>query len=340
VSLLAAARSLEFLWPAMLWALAAVPLLAALYLRLLARRRALAGRYASLETAGQPAGALRRHLPALLLLLGVCAMLLALARPQAKIVLPAQARTVVVAIDISGSMRATDLKPNRLKAAQDAARTFVSEQPAAVRIGVVAIAGTAAVVQAPTPDREDATQAIGRLQPQRGTALGNGLVISLVTLLPGAGIDAQAIIHGTAAPPRIAQPAEGAESVAIVLFSDGAANMGTDLQQAGQLAADLGVRVFALGIGTPEGATVSAEGWSIRARLEEAPLKKLAGMTGGEYWRGGSPAQIGRIYERLGMRLALEKAQATEVSALFAGLGAALAMLAAMLSMRWFNRIL
>jgi len=335
---LAAFRSLEFQWPSMLWLLAALPILVALY----ARRRARTARTATLEPAGPAASVLRRRLPAFLIFAALAALLLAVARPQAKLVLPSSARTVLVAIDISGSMRATDVKPTRLKAAQEAAKAFVSNQPASVRVGVVAVAGTAAVAQAPTRSRRDVDQAIDRLQAQRGSALGTGIVIALAMLLPDAGIDVQAATEGRIPPPAGIEPPIGAARAdgAIVLFSDGANNVGPDLEQAATLAAEHDVPVYGVGIGTTDGAVVRAEGWAMRVRLEEAPLKKLAELTGGDYFRSGGAARQQRIFDTLSARLSFGRARTTELSAPLAALGAVLAMIAAMLSLRWFDRIL
>ena len=342
-----------FLWPGMLWLQLAAPLLLALYLRLVARRRKATQRYAGLGLAAQAsngAGRIRRHLPPLLLLLGLCVLLLAVARPHAVIVLPAHQQTVMLAMDASGSMRATDVKPNRLAAAQAAAKAFISEQPRHVRIGIVAIAAAAAVVQSPTSNREELVQAIDRLQLQRGSALGSGLIISLATLLPGAGIDVEQIVYGRPSrlwvdPARKAADAKPVApgsngSVAIVLLSDGQSNVGPDPVEAAKLAAERGVRIFTVGIGTSEGATLAADGWSMRVRLDESALKKIAAATRGEYFRAQNAAELKTIYQHLHARLALEKKRSTEITAICVAIGTLLATLGALLSLFWFNRIL
>lgn len=352
------AWSLTFHWPAMLWLLAVVPLFAAFYMRLAARRRRAAAQYASLEAVwGGEAGArgrLRRHLPALLLLAALCAMILAVARPHAALLLPSRMETVILAIDASGSMRATDVKPDRMTAARNAAKALVADQPANVRVGVVAIAATATLVQSPTRSREDVVKAIDRLQPQRGSALGSGLVIALATLVPEARIDVEQVIGGGKPRARFYDPWRGMPgtedlkpvppgshgSGAIVLISDGQNNVGPDPEKIGQMAAERGVRIYTVGVGTTEGIALSAEGWSMRVRLDETALRKVADMTRGEYFRAGSAAELGKIYRTLSAKLAIEKQRATEVTAIFAAAGAALAMLAAGLSMLWFNRIL
>ena len=296
---------------------------------------------------------LRRHIPGVLMLAGLTAMLLAVARPQAVIPLPSRVETIILAMDTSGSMRASDLKPDRITAAQNAAKAFVAEQPDTVRVGVVAVAGSAAVIQSPTKNRDDIVQAIDRIQLQRGTALGSGILISLVTLLPEANIDAELIINGRSSRPlRFVDPDQpppepfkpvppgSNRSTAIVLLSDGQSNTGPDVQKMAAMAAERGVRVFTVGMGTPEGVTLSAEGWSMRVRLDEEALNKIATTTSAEYFRAGDAAELKKIYRTLGAKLKIEKQETTEVTAVFAALGAALAMLAALLSMLWFNRIL
>jgi Ca-activated chloride channel family protein len=347
------------LWPAMLGLLVAVPALVVLYLRLIARRRNAALRFASLAIAAEAPGAagawaaLRHHLPAILLLAGLSAMIFAVARPQAVITLPTRVDAIILAMDVSGSMRATDVAPNRITAAQNAAKAFVADQPGQVRVGVVAIAATAAVVQSPTDKREDINRAIDRFQLQRGTALGSGLVLSLATLLPNSGIDVERIITGQSSPSWTRDAARQAEidsfkpvppgsngSVAIVLLSDGESNTGADLLEAGKMAAERGVRVYTVGIGTTEGTTLTADGWSMRVRLDEETLKKLATMTRGDYFRAGNATDLKKIYRNLSARLTLGKGRATEITAVFVAIGAALAMLAALLSMLRSNRIL
>ena len=345
------AYALTFLWPRLLWLLLALPLAAAFYFGVLASRRRGAARYASLvpvDTAG--GGRWRRVVPPLLWLAGLGALLLAVARPQATLTLPSRVDTVILAVDMSGSMKATDVAPTRMAAARDAAQAFVNEQPDHVRIGVIGIAAAAAVLQSPTNKREDILAAIERLEPQRGTALGSGLVIALDTALPGARIDVDGFINPRKdrPPPLDKAKDEDAKSVApgentsaaIVLLSDGQSNVGPDPQKAAELAAKHGVRIYTVGLGTPEGTVVKVDGWSMRTRLDEDALQKIASTTMGEYFRAPSANELTKIYRALGSKLAFEKQRPTEVTAVFAGLGALLAAAAAMLSLLWFNRIL
>jgi Ca-activated chloride channel family protein len=216
-------------------------------------------------------------------------------------------------------------------------------------VGVVAIAGSAAVVQSPTTNVEDIEQAIDRVQLQRGTALGSGLAIALAALLPDASIDVDKIIGGGSArpgedakhapEPSNSVPPGSNDSVAIVLLSDGESNVGPDPLKVAEIAADKGVRVYTVGIGTPEGATLTANGWSMRVHLDEQKLTKIAAATGAEYFRAGSANELKKVYQSLGARLVMKKRQSSEVTALFVALGAALAMTGALVSLFRFNRI-
>jgi len=287
------------------------------------------------------------------LLLGLAVLIAAVARPQAVIVLPARVDAIILAMDASGSMRATDVKPTRLAAAQAAAKSFVTGQPSQVRIGVVSIAATASLVQSPTDKRDDILRAIDRVQVQPGSALGSGLVIALTTLLPTSGIDTEKIISGKNATPGTRDWARQSEimsfkpqapgsnsGAAIVLVTDGESNTGPELLEAAKLAAERGVRIFTVGVGTPEGAVLSVDGWSMRVRLDEAGLRKIADITRGEYFRAGSEADFKSVYKHLSAKLALGKGRETEITSLFVALGVALTVIAVMISMLRSNRVL
>lgn len=346
---------MTFLWPEMLWLLAALPLLVAAYAWLLHRKKRAALRYASLSMVKEAMGTgqrLRRHVPPLLFLLALAAMLVAVARPAATVTLPSQQQTVVLAIDVSGSMRATDVAPTRFEAAQEAAKAFVREQPRGTRIGIVSFAGTAAVVQAPTENRNDAVAAIDRLQIQRATAIGSGLLISLATLFPDAEFKVGPSFLDRMgprrrpldapkpeAPPFEPVPPGSYKSAAIILLTDGQSTMGPDAVEVAKLAADRGVRVYTVGIGTEEGEIIHFEGWTMRVRLDEATLKQIAEITRAEYFNASTADELKRVYETLNARLVLEQKE-TEITALFAATAALLALLSAALSLAWFNRIL
>jgi Ca-activated chloride channel family protein len=349
---------MHFLWPQQLWLLLLLPLLVLLYLILLRRKKKLAVRYASLaivkEALGRGPG-LRRHIPPVLFLLALAAMLLAAARPVATITLPSTQQTIILAMDVSGSMRATDVQPNRLVAAQNAAKSFLGDLPRDIKVGIVAFAGSAQVAQLATVNREDLITAIDRFQLQRGTATGNAIVMSLATLFPDDGhIDLQLMqnsrdrMRGTAIDAEKKEkekklftpvPPGSYTSAAIIMLTDGQRTTGVDPMEAAKLAAERGVRVYTVGIGTVDGETIGFEGWSMRVRLDEETLKQIANKTSAEYFYAGSAQDLKKVYETLSTRLTVEKKE-TEVSGLLALLAAALAVLSAGLSVLWFNRIL
>ena len=342
---------MNFLWQEALWALLLLPLLVLAYLWLLKRRKKSALTWASLGIVKEAMGAQRawrRHVPPAVLLLALATLLVATARPTAVITLPLVEQTIVLAMDVSGSMRATDVEPNRLVASQVAAKAFIAELPRAVRIGVVSFAGTAAVVQPPTLSREDVVAAIDRFQLQRGTAIGSGIVLSLATIFPDAGIDLSQVTGqrlmpkalGDNKPEKEFTPVEPGSynSAAIVLLTDGQRTTGPDSMDAAKMAADRGIKIYTVGIGTKDGDTIGFDGWSMRVRLDEETLKQVAMATRAEYFYAGTANDLKKVYQSLGSRLSAQKKE-TEISALFAALGALLALAAATLSLWWFGRV-
>ncbi|MDO9113218.1 MAG: VWA domain-containing protein [Polaromonas sp.] len=347
---------MTFLWPQFLWLMLALPLLVVVYVWLLRRKKKMALRYASLSIVREAMGtgqSLRRHIPPLLFLLAIAAMLLAAARPFAVVTLPSQQETIILAMDVSGSMRATDVLPNRLVASQNAAKAFLADLPRSVRVGIVAFAGTASVVQSPTLSREDLVTAIDKFQLQRATAIGNAIVVSLAELFPDAGIDLASLTYGRNRNNGIAidqAPKEPKKeftpvapgsytSAAIILLTDGQRTTGVDSLEAAKMAADRGVRIYTVGVGTVDGETIGFEGWSMRVRLDEETLKAIANKTQAEYFYAGTAADLKKVYETLSSRLTVEKKE-TEISGLLALVASVLALLSASLSLLWFNRIL
>lgn len=346
---------MNFLWPQFLWLMAALPLLVLLYVWLMRRKKKVALQYASLSIVKEALGAkqsLRRHIPPVLFLLALGCMLFAASRPMAVVTLPSNQQTIILAMDVSGSMRATDVQPNRLVAAQNAAKAFIQELPRNVKVGIVAFAGSAQVSQLPTVNREDLVTAIDRFQLQRATATGNAIVISLATLFPEDGIELESLQRGRDRQRGFAIDAEKKEkkvrepvapgsfnSAAIIMLTDGQRTTGVDPLEAAKLAADRGVRVYTVGIGTVDGETIGFEGWSMRVRLDEEALKAVAQKTGAEYFYAGTAQDLKKVYEALSTKLTVEKKE-TEISALFAMVAAGLALLSAALSVLWFNRIL
>jgi Ca-activated chloride channel family protein len=337
---------MTFEWPEALVFLAALPLLVAAYLYLLRRRKRAALRYSSLlvvKGAMSAAPTWRRHVPPALLLLAIAAMIVAMARPTALVTLPSNNETVILAMDVSGSMRATDVEPNRLAAAQAAAKAFIAEVPSSVKVGIVAFAGTATVAQAPTRNKEDLVAAIDRFQLQRATAIGSAIIVSMATLFPDGGYDVASFTYERQAQ-RIPKsdfrpmPPGSYSSAVIILLTDGQRTAGPDSLEAAKLAADRGVRIYTVGIGTPQGTIVGIEGWSMRVKLDEETLKAIADLTRGEYFYAGTAPDLNKVYSHLNSRFIMETRK-TEIGAFFTAGAAVLLVLAAGLSLLWFGRI-
>jgi len=342
----------------MLWLLAAVPILAGGYVLLLRRRKKFAVRYSDLAMVRTALGTgqrLRRHLPPLLFLMAIAIALFGIARPTAVVTLPSEQRQIILAIDVSLSMRAADVQPTRIAAAQAAAKAFVQEQPADVRIGIVSFAGTAALVQSPTRDREDLIAAIDRFELQRHTAIGSGIIVALATLFPDEQIEVESVGFGAFSSDRgrsksldqpSKEPTKPAKVVppgsyqngAIILLTDGRRTMGPDPIKAARMAADHGVRIYTVGFGTAGGAHADVDGMSIFMRFDEEALKAIADVTQGQYFHAGSADDLRKVYEMLNARFVLEKKE-TEITALLTALASVLLIGAATLSLLWTSRL-
>ncbi|MFY1669021.1 VWA domain-containing protein [Plantactinospora sp. WMMB334] len=301
----------------------------------LQRRRGAALAAAGL---GVPAGrgarwaALRRHLPYALLLAALPILLVGLARPQAEMVVPRAAGTVVLAFDVSNSMSAEDVAPNRLAAAQSAAIGFVEEQPDSVDVAVLAFGEQALLTQEPTADHTAAVAAIRRLAASGGTALGQAILVALGTI--------------TGRP--VSLPADGAAvtteqlgywpSATIVVFSDGQQTGGPDAVAAAELAAAAGVRIQTVGVGTVRGATVEVDGYQLGTALDETLLTAVAQTTGGAHHPAGDEATLADTTRSLDLRLTT-RTEPVELTAPFAGAALLLLTVGGLLGIRWHGRI-
>jgi Ca-activated chloride channel homolog len=342
---------MSFLWPHFLWLMLALPVLPAVYLWLL-RRGKPALRYSSLGVIRAAAAGAnwRRHVPPALVLLAVAGLLLAAARPVARVPLPWARSTIMLAMDVSLSMRVTDVKPSRLVAAQEAAKLFLRELPRPIEVALVTFAASSEVAQRATLDRAAVAAAIDAVQMQVGTAIGNGIVLCLAELFPDHGIDVGEMTFGRKPrgrslddkekpPPKQIEPvAPGSyRSAAIVLLSDGRRTTGVDTLEAAKMAADRGVRIYVVALGTVNGDAATPEGLAIYMQLDEPTLREVARMTGGEYHHAGTADELRTIYENLGSRLEVQ-ARETELAALFALCSAFVMLTAGALSVLWFGR--
>jgi Ca-activated chloride channel homolog len=350
---------MTFLTPQALWLLLLVPALVALYVLIQRRRKKFAVRYPDMALVREAMGSgqrLRRYLAPALMLLAIVAGIFAMARPTAVVTLPSEQRKIILAIDVSLSMRASDVEPTRLAAAQAAAKDFVKDQPADVRIGIVTFAGTALLVQPPTNDRQDLLDAIDRFELQRNTAIGSGIIMALATLFPDENIDVESYTLGAVtrersrgksldkqqkqepkAQPKVVPPGSY-QNGAIILLTDGRRTMGPDPLDAAKLAADHGVRVYTVGFGSAGGAMADIDGMSIYMRFDEETLKAIADVTKAQYFYAGSATDLRKVYESLNAKFVMERKQ-TEVSALVAAAAAALLLAAAGISVLWSSRI-
>ncbi len=342
-----------FLWPQYLWLMWLLPLLPVAYLWLLRRRAKVALRYSNLGLVRAAAAGRnwRRHVPPALILLACAILLLAAARPVAWVTLPWARSTILLAMDVSLSMRVTDVKPTRLAAAQEAAKLFLRELPKEIEVGLVTFAGSSQVAQAATLDRDALVVAIDAFKMQYGTAIGSAIVVSLAELFPDHHLDVGEMTYGSrprgrslddkAKPPpkQITPVAPGSySSAAIILLSDGRRTTGVDTLVAAKLAADRGVRIYVVGLGTVDGDASTPEGMPIYLRLDEPTMREVARMTAGEYHYAGTAEKLRSVYENLGSRRELQ-ARETEISGLLALAAALVALTAAVLSARWFGRI-
>jgi Ca-activated chloride channel homolog len=338
---------MSFIWPPMLLSLALIPIGLLLY-RILdgRRRRRLAAYGAGLaQGAGRRPG-FRSRVPAALLLLGLVVMSVALARPQAVVSLPRQEGTVILAFDVSASMAATDLAPTRIAAAKAAAKDFVARQPSSITIGVVAFSDSGVSVQAPTNDQATVLAAIDRLTPQRGTSVAQGILASLKVIAaaeagpfsgdyytnqtPGA--------SPTIAPTPTPMPPGVHAPAVIILLSDGENNENPDPAAAAQAAADQGVRIYTVGIGSAAGTTVTVEGFQVFTQLDEATLQGISDTTGGTYYAATDAQQLRSVYDNIDTQVVLQP-QMTEITSLLAGMSLLLLFAGAMTSLLWLGRL-
>ena len=345
---------MQFLWPLNLWWMLLLPVLPLVYLWLLRQRRRQVVMLSSLSIARAAAGPQwRRHVPPALVWLALALWLLAVARPIAPVVLPWGKSTIVLAMDISRSMRVQDVKPNRMVAAQEAAKVFLAEVPRQIEVGLVTFAGTASVAQQATTDRPSLVGAIDAIQMQFGTALGNAIVLSVAELFPEDGVDLTEMTYGQRRPPRalgdlpakpkLAKkplspvPPGSYDAAAIILLTDGRRTTGVDTLQAAKLAADRGVRIHVVGLGTPNGHATMGDEMAMYLQLDEPTLRKVAEMTGGEYHHAGTAEALRKVYQNLGSRTQLRKRE-TELTALVSLAAALVLALGAVLSLLWFGR--
>ena len=351
---------MNFLWSGFLYLLLLIPLIVAVYVLLLRRRKRFVVRYSSLSLVREALAHqswLRRHLSFILFLLALISLVYALARPVATIAVPSNRATIILAMDVSRSMCSTDIDPNRLEAAKAAALAFVQKQERGKRIGIVAFAGFAELVQPPTDDRALLEDAITNLTTARRTAIGSAILRSL---------DALAEIDSSVTPSDTGNIPEGAFTPVpegqygphiIVLLTDGASNAGPSPISAAIQASERGIRVYTIGFGTANPSAPmdcgdqfqsndqfgggggspfgnGGGGGGFRRGIDEETLTSIADMTGGTYYAASSIGELNNVFQNLPTYLALTREE-TEIGAFFTAFAALLAVIAMLLSFRW-----
>lgn len=343
---------MRLIWPEFLWCFVlTLLLLPVAYVWILRRKQRVALSFSSISVMRQaqgPWGVWRRHVPPVLLWLGLLLATFGLTRPTAQVTLPADYMTLILAIDVSRSMLAEDVEPNRMKAAQATVNGFLQELPRNIRVGIVTFAGTAQLVQQVTDNREDLIEAVDRIQVQRGTATGSGLLLALATLLPDSGVNVQSAIYGNdfarrniggegGSVQRTAVPSGSYANGAIILVSDGRRTHGPDPLAAAKQAAERGVRVYTVAFGTPYGFIPGWDGNNFFTQVDERSLQAVAAITEAEFFRAEDSKTLDQVYKHLSSKFSLERRH-TEVTALFAMASALFIVLAAVLSLIWFRR--
>jgi Ca-activated chloride channel family protein len=337
---------MSFIWPAALAAILLVPLGVALYVAIDRRRKRLAAALVGPGLAGAGAGARRRgglrtRIPAALFVTAFAVLAVALARPQAAVSLPRAEGTVVLAFDVSASMTATDIEPTRMDAAKAAAKAFVEQQPAGVIIGVVAFSDAGISVQVPTSDQAAVLAAIERITPSRGTSIGQGIQSALNAIAQSEADTPPSYYSNRSPAPTVAPtpvPAGSHGSAAIVLLSDGENNERPDPVAVAQTAADQGIRIDTVGIGSAAGTTLDLNGFQVHTQLDEATLQQIASVTGGTYRAAADADQLNAVYRDLGTQLVFRTEQ-IEVTALLAAAGVLLFVVGGVLSLAWSGRL-
>lgn len=358
---------MTFLWAGLLALLLVVPIIVAIYVWSLRRRRPVGARYSSLSLVREAlprSSGVRRHLPFALFTAALALLIVALGRPAAVIAVPTNQATILLAIDVSGSMCSTDIAPTRLQAAEAAAEAFVRSQGSHTPIGIVAFSGLAALIQPPTTDQQTLIDALQSLTTGRRTAIGSGILSAIDAISAIDPSVAQAVILGRPGtePPPVVKGAYAPDIV--VLLTDGASNAGPDPIASAQQAADRGVRVYTIGFGTAAGGAFQeqcaqqflgneppgaggfgggafggggfggGQAGGFRRGIDEATLKQIADITGGTYYPAESANELEQVFAKLPTQLIL-KHEVVEVSVAFVGLGALLAALALLLGRAW-----
>ena len=333
---------MTFIWPIMLLSLLLMPLLVWVYLRqvkLRDRGTAVLGPLGIVRGGDGTAVGRRRHWPPALFAVGLTLLLFSLSRPELPVSLPRIEGTVILAFDVSSSMLAEDLEPSRIEAAKEAARVFVENQPSTIRVGVVAFSNGGIVVQPPTDVKADVLATIDRLTPQGGTSLGQGIFTALNAIAGEAIVlEEGALDEGNLAESVQALQIDDFSSAVVVLLSDGENTEFPEPLDIAQIAAEAGVRIYTVGIGSSEGALIEVDGFSIVTQLNEPALQEIANLTNGTYFFAEDEEELRDIYENIDLQFTIRGEQ-MEITAILAGISLVFMLVSGALSLLWFGRV-
>jgi Ca-activated chloride channel family protein len=358
---------MSLLWPGFLYFLLLVPLVIGVYIWSLRRRRRFAVRYSSLSLMREAVAKqswLRKHLPFILFLLALTSLVFALGRPVATVLIPSNKATVILAVDVSRSMCSTDIPPNRLIVAKDAALSFIQENSSGRQVGIVAFAGFAELIQPPTTDARLLENAITNLTPARRTAIGSAILRSLDAISEIDERVAPTELNGSPDPTSPSQIPGTGEFVPhiIVLLTDGASNAGPLPLSAAEQAVERGVRIYTIGFGTvnnqspmncgdddpfgggfgfgspfgnsPFGAGGGGSGGGFRRQIDEETLTRVADLTGGKYYIATSASELQDVFQSLPTYVIATR-ETTEISVFFTAFAVLVGLIAIFLALRW-----
>ena len=327
---------MSFIWPWMLLLLILIPITIGVYIWLRRKGRRSSEVFGTLAAAHTGTGITvgeRRHIPPAFFLVGLSLLIFSTARPQMTINLPRVEGTVILAFDVSNSMNAEDLEPSRIDAAKEAAKTFIESQPPTILIGVVSFSNGGFIIQRPTNDKEAILTAIDRLSPEGGTSLGQGIFTSLNAAAgEPIAIDLSSLDQDTERP-----QIEDFSSTVIVLLTDGENTVSQDPLEVAQLAADAGVRIYPVGIGSSKGSVLEIDGFNILSQLDEISLQQIANLTNGTYYNAHEESSFEEIYENVNLQLTIS-GEKMEITAVIAGFGLILFIMGGLISLIWFGR--
>lgn len=348
---------MSFLWAGSLFLLVLIPLIVLVYIQMLKRRKKYVIRYSSLSLVREAAAhqsQFRRHLPFAFFMLALASLVFALARPVATIYVPSNKAMVIMAIDVSRSMCSTDIPPNRLEAAKDAAQSFVADEISGRQVGIVAFAGFAELIQPPTNNTRLLQVALESLTTARRTAIGSAILRSIDAI---AEVDENVVPSDIGSPEPPPEPPDDYSPHIIVLLTDGASNAGPYPLSAAQQAADRGIRVYTIGFGTTNNSSAmdcgeqfqendqfgggfgfpfggGGGGGGFRRDIDEDTLRQIADLTGGSYYAATSANELQSVFNNLPTYVITTR-ETTEISVIFTAIAVLLAIIAITLSILW-----